>query len=290
MKLFNLPLSINRFLEKKQFVFWFSSTQLFFSWDKKKKQISLNTDAGFLAGQIADEQQAVRTLTEALTKEGINSDHPLAKHTATVFVTTASSPLERDITRRVFKKAGFVKVSLVTYATALKSFAERQNIHTGVGFYFGSDVSEAIVFSPKEQAAFSLNYSLMDIQSDLRQLLRERQRIEVSLQAARKLYLSLGKNNQSTIHNIRGRNIQTQQVETRTLVGSDLEKIRAFFQTKLVEELRVLIFSSLFEEINPDHWVVVGDGFLNDFVQQKYQAKTLFLKSEIEMIQGVEWL
>jgi len=294
MKLFRLPRFAQQFtsqlFDKKQCVCWFSSQQLFLLWDGKKRQLPLNTQAGFAAGQINDEQQAVNTLAQILEKEGLHGGGPLAQHSATVFIATGSSPLERSITRRVFQKAGFSKVSLVAYATAIRAFAQRQDIQAGVGCYFGDDLSEAVIFSPDEQATFNLEYSLGTVRVALQRLLREKQQLEISAESARKLYLSLGKKNPAAKHVIRGRNIQTQQVETRTLSNQDLGAIDSFFQTQLRQELQVVTAAALFETINPDHWIVVGDGFINDFVQQTYQAKTVFLRSAVEMIQGVQWL
>lgn len=289
MSALRLPALANRLLEKQQVVCWFSSQQLLLTWDNKKQQLPLTSEAGFAAGQISDEQQAVTTLTEVLAKEGLHSNKPLAQYTATVFVSSASSPLERAIIKRVFHKAGFNKVSLIAYATALRAFAERQQLHTGVGFYFGYDISEGLVFADDQQAVFSLDYNLSDVQVSLQQLLRETQQLEISTATAQKIYASLAKPAQQANQAVRGRNIQTQQVETRMLTAKDLEKINHFFHTKLRQELQLLTSAALYQATSPEHWLVVGDGFLGNFVQQEYQAKTMLLKSEVELIQGVRW-
>jgi hypothetical protein len=288
MKNLKLPKFVSALFHQERVVFWFSSREIFLSWDKRKKQLDLPANSGFADSQIADVDQAAATIAQVLAAEGIVVNQPLGLHKATIFISTASSPLERKLIKQTFKKAGFQRLSLIAYSTALRSFAERQAIRSGIGFYFGHDLSEAMVFSPEEQQSFAVDYSSLLVKQDLQHFLRENYRLETSSEVAAKVYEALAKSD--TAQAVRGRNIQTQQLETKTLSAAELEKIASFFKTKLRQELQVLINSSLFQHHQPDQWVIVGDPFLNKFVQQTYQAKTLFLHSELEMIQGVEWL
>lgn len=285
-----LPKVMDRFFAKEHLTCWFSSRELLLSWDKKKKRVTLTAAAGFSGGQIHDFDLAVATLSQVCQQEGIRIGEPMTRSAATVFVSATSSPLERSLIRRVFQKAGFRKVSLVSYATALRSFAERQALHTGVGIYVGNDVSEGLVFSPENQVISLFHYSLLDTQQDVTKFLRENQKIEVSPEAARQLYSALGKKKEQTAQVVRGRNIQNQQIETRTLTAAEMEKLSQFFREKLGRELQPLISMPLFAAANPSHWVIVGDAFLNYSVQELYQAETLFLHSEFDVIQGVQWL
>lgn len=285
-----LPKVMDRFFAKTHLTCWFSSQELLLSWDKKKKRVPLTSAAGFSGGQIYQFDAAVATLTQVCEQEGIRVSDPLTLHAATVFVASASSPLEREIVRLVWQKAGFQKVSLVSYATALRTFAQRQALQAGAGIYVGSDVSEGIVFSPENQAVVPLHFSLLETQQDVAQLLRTTQKMEVSPEMARQIYAALGKRKEPTAQVVRGRSIQSQQVETRTFSATDMGKIAEVFREKLTHELEPLTTLPLFTVVNPTHWVVVGDAFLNDFVQEMYQAETVFLHSEFDIIQGVQWL
>lgn len=119
--------------------------------------------------------------------------------------------------------------------------------------------------------------------------MRELHKIEVSSEAAGDLYAVLGKRT-ATTHLIRGRDIRTHQVETQSLKVKDLAQLAEIFEQKLSQELEILTTGSLFGAVNPDQWVVIGDALLNRLVQEQYGATTVFLSSELEMIQGVQWL
>lgn len=290
MKLFQLPKLVSAFFSQEQAVFWFSSQEMLLVWQKKKKRLPLTAEAGFARGQVNHFDWAVATVTRLCEQENIRTTHPFSFHAAVVFVSTASSPVERKIIRRVFQKAGFQKVTLVLYATAMRAFAQRQAIRTGLGIYVGNDVSEGIVFSPKDQAGMSLKHSLLEASQEIQLLLREEQKLEVSLETARGLYELMGRRKEINTHVMRGRSIQTQQVETRTLKQSVIETTRAFFQQKLLRELQPLLTTPLFAETQPNHWVIIGDALLNQLVQDEYQVNTVYLHSEFELIQGVQWL
>lgn len=285
-----LPKAVDRFFAREHVTCWFSSQELLLSWDKKKKRVPLTSAAGFSGGQIDRFDEAAATLEQVCQQEGIRVGEPLTLVAVTVFVTSNSSPLERELVRRVFQKAGFRKVSLVSYATALRSFAERQALHTGVGIYVGTDVSEGMVFSPENQVTLLFHYSLLDTQQEVISFLRENQKIEVSAETARQLYSALGKKKDLAPQVIRGRNIQNQQVETRTLPAGELAKLSQLLRDRLKTELQPLVGTPLFAAANPSHWVVIGDGFLNQAVAELYQAETVFLHSEFDVIQGVTWL
>ena len=203
LKLGQLTSKVTGLFPKQQVVFWFSSRELLVSYQQRKKRITLDKNSGFALGQINDQAQAVSTISEVLHQAKLLGDNPLKQLTATVFVSSTSSPLERSIIKKTFRQAGLSKVSLVTYATALRSFASRQNMQAGVGIYVGQDLGEALVFSPQDQAVFSLDYSLQQVVQELQSLLREQQKLEVSLEAAMELYLALAK--QPSNYTIRGR-------------------------------------------------------------------------------------
>lgn len=290
MKVFHLPEKMKSLFAQEQAVFWFSSQELFFWWDKKKKKIPLPHNSGFLGGQVADLSTASETITYVCQQEGLSGSSFLSLRKATVFISAASSPLERQIVRRAFQSAGFQKISLVAYTTALRAFAERQAIRSGAGVYIGNDVSEAVVFSPNDQQLFSLSYSLSVAHAECQRLLRQTQQLEISMETAEKLYSTLGKKKEKMTFPIRGRNIQTNQIETRSLATKDMMVFVSHFEKKLAHELTTLTASPLFGTLNPDHWVIVGDELLNAIVQEKHATETVFLASEQEMIQGVQWL
>jgi hypothetical protein len=290
MKPFRLPKAVSALFTQHQAAFWFSSRQLLVMWEKKKKRFQLALEAGFAAGQISNFDQAVATLGRLCAQAGIKLSQPLSLQTAVVFVATDSSPLERSIVKRVWQKTGFQKVSLVSYATALRAFAQRQAIRTGVGLYVGFDVGEGVVFSPDDQAGVPFGCSLHESAKLMQLQLRERAQLEVSLETAQALYEGLGKALAASAQMVRGRNIQTQQIETQTLTGSTINELKDFFEQILVTALKPLLAASLFATVDPHHWVVVGDPLLNQLVQTKYQANTVFLHSEFELTQGVQWL
>jgi actin-like ATPase involved in cell morphogenesis len=290
MKPFRLPKAVSALFTHTQAAFWFSSRQLLVLWEKKKKRFQLALEAGFAAGQISNFDQAVTTLGRLCAEAGLQLSQPLTLQTAVVFVATDSSPLERSIVKRVWQKTGFQKVSLVSYATALRAFAQRQAIRTGVGLYIGFDVSEGVVFSPDDQAGVPLGCSLYESAKLMQLLLRERTQLEVSLETAQGLYEGLGKASAVGAQAVRGRNIQTQQIETQTLTSSTISTLKEFFEQRLASALKTLLTSSLFATVYPHHWVVVGDPLLNQLVQTRYQANTVFLHSEFELTQGVQWL
>jgi actin-like ATPase involved in cell morphogenesis len=290
MKLPRLPKALSSFLTVQQSTFWFSSQEVLVLWQNQKQRFPLPESAGFSGGQVSDFQQAAETLSRICEEAGMAARHPLALQTATVFVATGSSPLERKIVKRVFQKAGFQRVTLVSYATALRAFAQRQAIRSGVGLYVGNDVSEAAVFSPADQDGVSLEHSLHAAAEKIQFFLREKHKIEVSVQAAQQLYGQLGRKESLSSHTLRGRSIAQQQVETITLKSADLQTLTTLFRQHLAQELLLLLARPLFRKIQPQHWVVVGDPLLNLFVQQEYKANTVFLQSEFELIQGVKWL
>lgn len=290
MQVFRFPEKIRSLFRQERAVFWFSSQELLFWWEKKKKRISLAENSGFSGGQVADVDAATATIARVCEQEGLPAHSFFSVRKATVFIPTESSPLERRVIRRVFQTAGFQKISLVAYTTAIRAFAQRQAIRSGVGIYVGSDVSEGIVFSSKDQQLFSLSHSLSAASTECQRLLREAQQLEVSAETAGKLYAALGKKKEKTAYPIRGRNIQTNQVETRSLTAKDCIALADFFEKKFDQELAPLTASSLFETISPDRWVIIGDELLKTHVQETYTAETVFLSSEQEMIQGVQWL
>lgn len=290
MKLFRLPPVVKKFLSQEHVTCWFSSRELLLSWEKKKKQISLTSDSGFSGGQIHDFERAVATLIRVLAEEGATVGDPLVLRTVTVFVSSVSSPLERDLVRRVFQKVGFLKVSLVSYATAVRSFAQRQSFKSGVGIYVGHDVSEGTIFSPEHQVTVPLHSSLIEHQHAIMQYVREHHSLEISPEAAFQLYETLGKKVDPGSHILRGRALQSQQVETKTLTAAQMQTLADFFRARLGRDLQPLTTSSLWSAVSPDSWVIVGDAFLNRCVQEIYQTETVFLRSEFDMIQGVTWL
>ena len=200
MQVFGLSKLVGAFFSSEQAVFWFSSQEILMAWQKRKKRLPLTAQSGFAHGQIDHVEWAVRTVTGLCEQEGIQVNQPFAFHTAVVFVATASSPVERKITRRVFQKAGFQKVTLISYATALRAFAQRQAIHTGVGLYVGTDVSEQVVFSPKDQEGMPLKHSLLEASHDIQLLLREELKLEISPETARELYALLGRRKEVNSH------------------------------------------------------------------------------------------
>lgn len=290
MKRLRVPAFIENVLSQEHVVCWFSSRELFLSWEKKKKQVPLTGESGFSGGQIHNFDQAVATVEQALSKEEKDGSKSLKIRTLTVFVATASSPLERSLVRRVFQKAGFQKISLVSYATALRAFAERQTVRTGVGVYQGYDAGEAMVFDPESQATVALSGSLSEHSQLLVQYVREHHGLEISFETAEKLYAFLGKKTEPGSFAVRGRALKNQQVETHTLSAAHTGALLAFFEHIFSQELLPLVTHSVFQSISPKQWVVVGDALLNRWVQTTHQAESIFLRSESEMIQGVQWL
>ncbi|HCR81624.1 MAG: hypothetical protein UX28_C0003G0105 [Candidatus Pacebacteria bacterium GW2011_GWA1_46_10] len=290
MKLLRVPKFITAFFSQEQAVFWFSSQELLFIWRKKKRRLLLTHHAGFTHGQVSDFHEAVTTITSTGEQEGLTTTQPFVFRAAVVFVATDSSPLERKVVREVFQKAGFQKVTLVSYATAMRAFGERQAIHTGLGLYVGSDVGEGVVFSPQDQAGVVLAHSLLAADHEIQLFLREEGKIEVSLETARELYQLMGRRKEIQSHVVRGRSIQTQQVTTLALKASMVETLREFFTQQLMRELQPLMALPLFVQAQPNHWVVIGDAFLNQLVQEKYQVNTVYLHSEFELIGGVQWM
>lgn len=289
MKLPRLPAK-DRLFHQTHLVCWFSSQALLLSWDTKKQKLPLTAQSGFSGGQIEHVDRAVATLTQALADHLSDTRAPLAVRTATVFVASMSSPLERQLVRRVFQKTGFQKITLVSYATAVRTFAHRQNLQSGIGIYVGADVAEIELFSPENQTTLSLDLSLSTMQHAVAKWLQEETQLEVSAQGALTLYQAVGKKKEPAAQTVRGRNSKKGQVETRTLSATQVGVLREVLRKKIAHELQEAVVLPLFSEVSSQRWIVVGDGFVSHSVEELFQAETLFLPSEFELTQGVTWL
>lgn len=275
---------------KTQSTWWFSSQELWVAWGKRKQRLALPANSGFSEGQIASITPAVATVTAAAEAANLPISQPLASQAATVFVSAHSSPVDRRLTREVFQKVGFSQVNLVAYTTALHAFAQRQAIRIGVGIYVGSDLSEGLAFSPKDQETFQLDHSFGQIETGLKALLREQHQLEITSASARQLYLQFGKRGELETYVVRGRNVKDSQITTLTLKTKALSALRQWCGKQITDKLNQALSGPLFTAAEPNHWVIVGDAFLNKMAQETYQANTIFLQSEFELIQGVQWL
>ncbi|OGJ37208.1 MAG: hypothetical protein A2383_03280 [Candidatus Pacebacteria bacterium RIFOXYB1_FULL_39_46] len=289
MQRFILPKIKSSIFEKEHGVFWFSSKELLLIWDKKKKSLFLPVGSGFADGQVADVDVAAHTVIKLCEMIGLSAASFFIWQSATVFVPTLSSPLERKIIKQVFQKAGFQKINLVTFATALKTFAQRQAIREGVGLYLGDDVSEAVIFSQQEQLSLNFDYLKKSAYQTIRELLQSEVALTVSQDSVAKLYQALGQNLEIQSFVLRGKNIQNQQVVTLSLSRKQLKTIIDLLQKNLELAWRRLTANNLFTNHNLDQWLVVGDAFVYHFMQKQQVAQVLFLHSELEIIQGVEW-
>ncbi|HEX9817352.1 MAG TPA: hypothetical protein VGA89_00430 [Patescibacteria group bacterium] len=279
----------NNFFKQKHGVFWFSSRELVMIWQNKKKRYPLPIPAGFATGQVADLNQAADTIAKLCYSTDPKSTSPFSVQSATVFVASVSSPLERQITRKAFQQAGFQKVNLLTYSTALKTFAARQAIHTGVGLYIGWDVSEAVVFTASDQQSFTFNWQKADQEQEIAEFLQLEHSLAISPLMVSRLYQAIGQNIKLQSFSVRGKSLQTQQVMTLTLTSEQLKTLRARLETNLKRAWRQLTINQLFTTTALSAWLVVGDPFVYHFIQEQAE-KSLFLHSELELIQGVQWL
>ncbi|MFH2118400.1 MAG: hypothetical protein ABII10_01540 [Candidatus Paceibacterota bacterium] len=276
--------------KKEHGVFWFSSKELLLIWNEKKKRLSLPVGSGFADGQVADLDAATNTIIKLCEIIGLKTAGSLTWQSATVFAPTLSSPLERKIIKQAFQKAGFQKINLVTFATALKTFSQRQAMYEGVGLYLGEDVSEAVLFSQQEQLSLSFNYLKKTAYQVIQESLQNEASLTVSQETVIKLYEALGQNPDIQSFVLRGKNIRNQQVATLALTKGQLRGIADLLQKNLELAWHQLTSNNLFTDHNLDQWLVVGDAFVYHFIQERTVSQTLFLHSELEIIQGVRWL
>jgi actin-like ATPase involved in cell morphogenesis len=250
----------------------------------------LPIDSGFAKGQVADLEKAAGTVMDLVSSTAFKKTGPLAWHSATVFVPTMSSPLERKIIKNTWQRAGFQKVNLVSYATALRSFAERQTMRAGVGLYLGDDLSEAVLFTTKDQVTLSFAYQKSAVAQIMQNFLHREVSLQISQETVDKLYQALGQNPDLKAMVVRGKNIQDQQVVSVSLTDKQLALIAKLLRQSLSRAWLQLTSHQLFVNENIDQCLVVGDAFAYHFVQEQAAAQTLFLHSELELIQGVQWL
>jgi hypothetical protein len=292
MKLNFLPKFTNFsdvFSKHEHSVFWFSSRELILVRGNKKKHLALAANSGFADGQVADLGPAVANIKRLYLAAGLKTTSPLDRHSATVFVPTDSSPLERQIIRQAFGQADFQKTNLLDIATALKTFASRQAVNTGVGLYLGQDLSEAVAFTATDQQSFTFNFKKTALKHRMIEFIQNENSLAVSWEMIDKLYETLGQNPELSSYVVRGKNIRDQQVMTLTLSGQQLAAIKALLQQNLKQAWRQLLANKIFTTESLDLWLVVGDPFVYQFMQHQVD-KILFLHSELELIQGVQWL
>lgn len=275
---------------KRQVTIWYSSQELFFAWDGQKRHLPLTSESGFAAGQISQVDQAVATLTDMVKEINHGQSSPFSLLAATVFLPTSSSPLEKKITRQVFSQAGFQTVNLMSYLTALTTFAQRQSIRVGAGVYVSPDLSEGFVYSPQEQESIVLHHSLLKSAQLVKELIGEQIKLEISTATAQQLYLKIGRQNAAFSQVIRGRSTTDQQVATKHLSEKIIGDLRMNLEREVDGALKPLLSLPLLVSANPQHWLIVGDGLVNQVLQAKYQLNTVFLQSAPEVIQGVQWL
>jgi len=272
-----------------QSLFWLSGNQLKLVTDNKRSTHQLTADSGFSANKIADFSLALTTLKNLCQTSGLKFDNLWFRNKAIVFIPTDSSPLEKKLFKQLFNQLGFNQLELRKYETAFRAFLAKQDYEKGCFVYVGQEVSEIGVFASNYQQSFNIYYSLQEAIEETIYFFREKHLLELSNKGAYKLYQELGLQGEKFSLVVRGRNSRNKELQTASFMFKDVEPLYSFLQKKINQEIDSVRQNNLFKQFVPDKWVVLGDDFFQANLE-KMGEKTLQLKSEFDLMQGIEWL
>jgi len=289
MKRLALPGSVlNSFKAGKQTLFWLNG-QIINVVGNKRHSHKFATQTGFLANKVADYELALKTIKKVCRESGLDFGNFFNKNKAILFVATDSSPLEKTILSNLFKEVGFNEVELRPYETAFGAFLVKQNYDKGSFVYVGKETSEIGVFADNAQRSFVVYYSLADAVTETIYFFRERHALELAENVALNLYQELGAQGEKFSLVVRGRSSRNKELQTVSLLFKDVEPLYSFLQKQVIKEIESVRQDNVFKQINPDRWMVLGDEFFKRCLDLLGE-KTLQLKSEFDLMQGVEWL
>ena len=281
-----LSLSI---FKQEQVLFWLNGQSILVIAEKKRKQHDLVVDTGFIEGKVADFDKALATIAKVSKKNLIVLKNPFRINKAIVFIPTNSSPVEKTVMARLFRRAGFSNVELRNYSTSFQAFLIKQDYEKGVFVYIGQEISEIGVFSAEAQQSFVIYYSLNEARTEVVNFFREKHLFEIFHEVALNIYQELGKQGKKFSLVVRGRSSRNKEILTTSFSFKDVEPLFSFLQKKVFKELDSVIQNNSFRLIQPEKWVILGDDFFQ-LCLKSYQEKPLRLKSEFDLMQGIEWL
>ena len=272
-----------------QTLFWINGQNIFVITGKKRKTHQFNSETGFIEGKIADSSQALVTLKKICRDSEIDFGNLLVRNKAIIFIPTNTSPLEKDIFNKLFKSVGFFNVELLNYATAFQAFLAKQEYEKGSFVYVGQEASEVGVFDKNNQQSFVIYYSLKDAIDETVYFFREKHLFELSTRVAFDLYQEMGVQGEKFSLVVRGRNSRNKELQTMSFTFKDVEPLFSSLHRKITKEVDSVMQNNLFKQISPDKWVILGDDFFKRNLDSLGE-KSLKLKTEFDLMQGVEWL
>jgi hypothetical protein len=289
MKKLSISGFFSGFNKQSQTLFWINGRSIFVVAGKKRKTHRFITNNGFKDGRIADFSKSLKTIQGICQENSLKIGNPLVKNKAIVFIPTDSSPLEQSIFKKLFRRVGFFDIELRKYETAFHAFLAKQAYEKGVFAYIGQEISEIGVFSNQLQQSFIIYYSLKEAIEETSYFFREQHLFELSADVALDLYQEMGRQGEKFSLVVRGRNSRNQELQTSTFSFKDVEPLFSFLQKKAMKEIDSVIQNNSFKMINPDRWIILGDDFFKNCLDSS-KEKSLKLKSEFDLMQGVEWL
>lgn len=272
-----------------QTLFWINGQSIFVVAGKKRHTHKLTSVTGFKESKVDDFELAFKTIKRVCKDNNINVGGLFSKNKAIVFIPTESSPIEKSLIKDVFQKVGFLNVDLLKYETAFRAFLAKQDYEGSTFVYVGNELSEIGVFDKSVQQSFVIYFSLKEAIEEVVHFFREKHLFELSEDVALNVYQELGIQGDKFSLVVRGRSSRTQELQTNSFSFKDLEPLFSFLQKKIAKELDSVIQNNIFKQIAPDRWVILGDDFFKRYLNT-FGEKSLKLKSEFDLMQGVEWL
>ncbi|MFZ5437646.1 MAG: hypothetical protein ACOZAK_01145 [Patescibacteria group bacterium] len=275
--------------QSPQTLFWINGQSILVVTAKKRKVHQFNTATGFIENKVADFTQALASIKKICRENNIDFGNLLVRNKAIIFIPTNSSPLERELFTKLFKQAGFFGVELINYATAFRAFLAKQDLDKGSFVYIGQEISEIGVFDRAAQQSFIVYYSLREAIDETIYFFREKHLFELAEKVAFALYQEIGNQGEKFSLVVRGRNSRTKDLQTMSFLFKDVEPLASSLQRKITKELDSIVQNNLFKQIGADKWVILGDDFFKKSLDHLGE-KSLRLKTEFDLMQGVEWL
>lgn len=272
-----------------QTLFWINGQNILVVTAKKRKVHQFNTATGFIENKVADFTQALVSIKKICRENNIDFGNLLVRNKAIIFIPTNSSPLERELFTKLFKQVGFFSVELINYATAFRAFLAKQDLDKGNFVYIGQEISEIGVFDRAAQQSFIVYYSLKEAIDETVYFFREKHLFELAEKVAVALYQEIGNQGEKFSLVVRGRNSRTKDLQTTSFLFKDVEPLAGSLQRKITKELDSIVQNNLFKQIGADKWVILGDDFFKKSLDHLGE-KSLRLKTEFDLMQGVEWL
>jgi actin-like ATPase involved in cell morphogenesis len=275
--------------KEKQTLFWINGQSIFVVAGKKRHTHKFTSPTGFKEGKVDDFDLAYKTIKGICKDDSLKIGGLFSKNKVTIFIPTDSAPIEKNLVKDLFKKVGFFDVDLLKYETAFRAFLAKQDYENATFVYVGHELAEIGVFGKSSQQSFIIYFSLKEAIEEIIYFFREKHLFELSEDVALNIYQELGQQGDKFSLVIRGRSSRTQELQTNPFSFKDLEPLFSFLQKKIAKEMDSIIQNNLFKQIAPDKWVVLGDDFFKRYLDT-FGEKSLKLKSEFDLMQGVKWL